>query len=58
MSSINSVGSSSNSAAVYQEYLARLQAQKKSGDANASKQPAQTPPTAATGDVDHDGDSK
>jgi hypothetical protein len=60
MSSISSVGSSaSNSAAIYQEYLARQQAQKQSSQANAPTQQTKAPKAAAapTGDVDHDGDS-
>ena len=56
MSAINSVGSSSSSSntqAVYQEYLARLQAQTQ---AKAAQAPQTAP--APVGDVDHDGDSK
>jgi hypothetical protein len=60
MSSIDGVSSSSsNSAAIYQEYLARQQAQKQSNAANTADQPAKAPKpvVAAAGDVDHDGDS-
>lgn len=57
MSSISSTGSSgSNAAAAYQEYLARLQAQKQTDPASAGHSPGQAAP-APTGDVDHDGDS-
>ena len=57
MSSISSIGSS-NSAAAYQEQLARLQTQKQSPAAGGAK-PADkaSPAPVATGDVDHDGDS-
>ena len=59
MSPISSTSSSSTtSAAAYQEYLARLQAQKQSakitGGANTPKPQAPAP----VGDVDHDGDSR
>jgi hypothetical protein len=58
MSSIDSIGSSSssNSAAVYQEYLARLQAQKQAAKSSETNEPAQDA-TSSAGDVDHDGDS-
>jgi len=59
MSTISSVSSSSSSKAdaVYQEYLARLQAQKQAANTTAAK--ASSPAAAApVGDVDHDGDSK
>jgi hypothetical protein len=58
MSSISNVGSSSssNAAAVYQEYLARLQAQKQEAKTSDAKQPS---PAASkvSGDTDHDGDN-
>jgi hypothetical protein len=56
MSSISSTSSASNSAAMYQEYLARLSSQKSAASPGA--QPAAAKPApVATGDVDHDGDS-
>jgi hypothetical protein len=57
MSSISSIGSS-NSAAIYQEQLARQQAQNQTPAASGA-QPAKkaSPAPVATGDVDHDGDS-
>jgi hypothetical protein len=56
MSPISSTSSSSasNAQAVYQEYLARLAAQKQTA---AAKQTTQAAPVPAA-DVDHDGDSK
>jgi hypothetical protein len=59
MSSINSVSSSSsNSAAVYQEMLARQLAAKAAANSNQAKTPSQTVSTPPpSGDVDHDGDS-
>jgi len=56
MSSISSTSSASNSAAIYQEYLARLQSQKQTTTPNAQPTAAKPAPVA-TGDVDHDGDS-
>ncbi len=59
MSSISSIGSTgtSDAAAIYQEYLARLQAQKQSATTNDAKPPS-APAPAPTADVDHDGDSR
>ncbi len=58
MSSINSVGSgSSTSAAAYQEYLARLQAQKQADGQNQASQ-ANQPASNSPANVDHDGDSR
>jgi hypothetical protein len=58
MSSINSVNasSSSNAAAIYQEYLARLQAQKQTSQQAPATEKNQ-PVAATSGDIDHDGDS-
>jgi hypothetical protein len=56
MSSINSTSATSNSAAMYQEYLARLQIQKQTTGPGAQPTTAKPAPVA-TGDVDHDGDS-
>ena len=57
MSSISSVGSSSNNAAaIYQENLARSLAQKQAANA-AAKAPVTATP-APVADPDHDGDSK
>jgi hypothetical protein len=58
MSSINCVGasSSSNTAAIYQEYLARLQAQKQATQQTQANEQSQ-PSAPSTGDADHDGDT-
>jgi hypothetical protein len=60
MSSIGNVGSSaSNSAAIYQEYLANQRAQKQASTGNPPTQQPKTskPAPQPAGDVDHDGDS-
>jgi hypothetical protein len=57
MSSINSVSSSGNAVAAYQENLARLQAQKQTTKPSETKVPTQPAP-APTVDRDHDGDSR
>ncbi len=61
MSSISSVGSSaSNSAAIYQQYIAQQRAQKQANTVNtppAQQTKAPKAVAAPAGDVDHDGDS-
>ncbi len=58
MSSISNVSASStnNAAAIYKEYLARLQAQKQAAQKAQSNDQSQ-PSIPPAGDVDHDGDS-
>ena len=58
MSSISAIGSSSsNSVAAYQEYLARLQAQKQTSQTPQTVNKPAPQPQVSSGDVDHDGDS-
>jgi len=58
MSSISNVSgsSSSDATAIYQEYLARLQAQKQAANTTEGTEPSKSAPSKAA-DVDHDGDS-